>query len=300
MFKQFNEFKNKGYVIALITNQSRYDKGTEEYKQKFEYIRQDFKTKLGWSPYMFLCISEEYLKPSPKAFLLFCSLLVKSNKIIINHLLKKTSVLGKEYYNCFYCGDASGKTDSYIPYRYAAVDRNFASGVSKLFRDEFNVANICKYIRPFYFFGTHTPLTSSEQEMIITVGNPGSGKSSTSYRFRKRGYKVCVMELLKKESIIKDCVKNNLEKGNSVVIDGMNFMAEKRKVFIDIAKDMNIPVRILWFIRDGRPFNQLRGKVKETNTMYYHTKPIPEVAYNNYSKYFDEPTSDEGFVEVVY
>jgi len=304
MFTQFNELKNKGYVIAFVTNQSRYNQGTKAYKQKFENIRLDFENRLGWSPYFFICISDEYLKPSPKAFLLFCSLL-KNNpqkriKIILNHLSKKTSILGKEYYNCFYCGDASGKTDPYVPFRYSAVDRNFASNVSKLFRDEFNIPNICKYIRPFYFFGKHTPMTNNFQELVINVGNPGSGKSTTSYRFRKRGYKVCVMELLKKESYIEDCVKNNLEKGNSVVLDGMNYDLTRRQKFIDIAKDMNIPVRFLWFIRDGRPFNTLRGKVKETNTMYYHTKPVPEVAYNNYSKYFEEPTSREGLVEIVY
>ena len=80
----------------------------------------------------------------------------------------------------------------------------------------------------------------------------------------------------------------------------MNYQREKRKVFIDIAKNMNIPVRILWFIRDGRPFNNLRGKMKETNTMYYHNKPVPEVAYNTYSKYFEEPISEEGNIEIVY
>jgi hypothetical protein len=304
MFQQFDDFKNKGYVIAFITNQARYHQGTKAYKKKFENIRLDFENRLGWSPYFFICISNEYLKPSPKAFVLLCNLLKNSPykriKIILNNLSKRTSILGKEYSNCFYCGDASGKTDPYAPYRYSAVDRNFAANVSKLFRDDFNIPNICKYIRPFYFFGKHTPMTNNFQELVINIGNPGSGKSTTSYRFRKWGYKVCVMELLKKESTIEDCVKNNLEKGNSVVLDGMNYSSERRQKFINIAKNMNIPVRFLWFIRDGRPFNELRGKVKETNTMYYHTKPVPEVAYNNYSKYFEKPTPREGFVEIVY
>jgi len=299
MFKKFDEMKKKGYVIAFITNQSRYNDGTDAYHKKFDNIRLDFKNKLGWSPYMFICISEEYLKPSTKSFLLFCSLLMKDKKIIVNNLLKKTSILGKEYYNCFYCGDASGKTDPFIPYRYSTVDRNFASGVSQLFWDEMNIRNVCKYVRPFYFFETHTPSVANEQELIINVGNPGSGKSSTAYRFRKKGYKVCVAELIKKEGALIECVKSNLEKGNSVVLDGMNYTKERRKAFIDIAKDMNIPVRILWFIRDGRPFNEIRGKVKEINTMYYHNKPVPEVAYNTYSKYFDEPTAMECKIEIV-
>lgn len=300
MFKKFDEFKKKGYMIAFITNQSRYEEGTEAYKKKFDNIRKDFKEHLGWSPYIFICISDEYLKPSPKSFLLFCSLLFTKQKIIINNLLKKTSILGKEYYNCFYCGDASGKSDPFVPYRYAATDRNFTAGISELFLNEMKVRNICKYIRASYFFGVHTPNTIDEQELIINIGNPGSGKSSTAYRFRNRGYKVCVAELLKKSDSLIDCVKNNLQKGNSVVLDGMNYSKDKRKVFIDMSKDMNIPVRLLWFIRDGRPFNQLRGKAKEVNTMYYHLKPVPEVAYNTYSKYFEEPTKDEGDIEIVF
>jgi bifunctional polynucleotide phosphatase/kinase len=103
-----------------------------------------------------------------------------------------------------------------------------------------------------------------------------------------------------------ECARKNLSEGRSVVIDATNPYKEKRSDYIAIAKELKILVRILWFIRDGRPFNELRGTYDSnlggyrTDATYYHKKPVPDVAYNVYSKNFEEPTEDEGEVEIIY
>jgi hypothetical protein len=212
-------------------------------------------------------------------------------------LEKSTSVQGIETPNFFYCGDASGKSDSFPPYRWSSVDRNFAYNISMAFKKYFNQDKICKYIRPINFFGTHTPTTRSRQELVIEVGNPGAGKSSTAYRFQKKGYKVCVGEVVKNKLL--DCVSENLDKGYSVIVDAMNYTRKGRERYIELAKVMKVPVRILWFVRDGRPFNTLRGYVNEAFTVYAHRKPVPDVVYNVYTNKFEEPTKEEGEIELV-
>ena len=77
-----------------------------------------------------------------------------------------------------------------------------------------------------------------------------------------------------------------LEKGGSVVVDATHASEENRKPYADLAKEKGIPFRILWHIRDGRPFNKLR----ET--------PIKELVYANYTKTFVEPKGPE--VQLVY
>ena len=297
IFEKFKTLKDKGYTIALVTNQIYWDRATPEYHDKFDNIRKDFERELGWSPYIYIATNEKFVKPNIGTFVLFADHLSDNKHINSTYLEKTTAVQGIETPNFFYCGDASGKKDSYPPYRWSSVDRNYAYNISEAFKKYFNKANICKYIRPIAFFGTNIPITRTQQELIIEVGNPGSGKSSTAFRFRKRGYKVCVGEVVKNKLL--DCVSENLNKGYSVVVDAMNYTRQGRKRYIELAKEMKVPVRILWFVRDGRPFNTLRGYKTETDTVYAHRNPVPDVVYNVYSKKFEEPTSEEGEIEIV-
>jgi DNA 3'-phosphatase len=297
IFDKFKALKNKGYTIALITNQMYWNRATQEYHTKFENIQKDFEKELGWSPYIYIATNEKFVKPNIAIFVLFAGHLSDGFVINSTYLQKTTPIQGIETPNFFYCGDASGKKDSFPPYRWSSVDRNYAYNISEAFNKYFNQSNLCKYIRPISFFGGHTPITRAQQELVIMVGNPGSGKSSTSFRFKKRGYKVCVGEIVKNKLL--DCVSENLHKGYSVIVDSMNYSRKGRERYIKLAQELKLPVRILWFIRDGRPFNTLRGYNSEKNTVYAHRKQVPDVVYNIYSKKFEEPTKEEGEIEIV-
>jgi hypothetical protein len=106
---------------------------------------------------------------------------------------------------------------------------------------------------------------------------------------------------LDKELLI-ECVKMSLESKNKVVVDALNFSKEQRSRYTKLARAMKVPIRILWHILDGRPFNSIRGKEEAMilGTTYKHKEPVPEVAYANYSKNFEEPTEDEGEIEIVF
>jgi bifunctional polynucleotide phosphatase/kinase len=309
LWKKFDMLKKAGYVIAIVTNQSKYRQQFGALELKIRHVLRDFKTNLGWKPYMFINISPDFLKPSPMSF----NLLLMLNGLELKDLKmnKNQNIIKIEKVNlpqCFMVGDAVGKEDPYLPYRYASFDKNYAKNISQDFRNVNknigkNSPDFCKFIRASDFFPHHKVLPRAHRELVITVGQPGSGKSTTSALLQKAGYDVCVSDFLKsnKELMI-ECVKKSLESKNKVVVDALNFSKEQRSRYTKIARAMKVPIRILWHIRDGRPFNSIRGKEEAMilGTTYKHKEPVPEVAYANYSKNFEEPTEDEGQVEVVF
>jgi bifunctional polynucleotide phosphatase/kinase len=134
------------------------------------------------------------------------------------------------------------------------------------------------------------------------VGQPGSGKSTTSALLQKAGYDVCVSDFIKDKDLLIECVKKSLESKNRIVVDALNFSKEQRSRYTKLARAMKVPIRIIWFVRSGRDFNSIRGKEEAMilGTTYKHKEPVPEVAYSNYSKKFEEPTQSEGEIEIVF
>ena len=293
----FQTLKAYNYVIAIITNQTRY---TDLLFNKIETFRKDMENELNWSPFIFIANNKKYLKPSTGTFKLLCKTLGFNYEDLNVDYLRK---IDKGFPNCFMVGDASGKDDPFPPYRYSSTDRDFSKNLSLLLSKKYVV---CHYIRPIDIFGSYYITPRNYQELVITVGNPGSGKSTASYVLQKKGYEVCVSDLIKNKEKMFECVATKLYQGSSVVVDATNPYKKKRMEYIEIARELNIPVRILWFIRDGRPFNELRGTYDSnlggyrTDATYYHKEPVPDVAFNVYTKNFEEPTEEEGEIEIVY
>jgi hypothetical protein len=68
---------------------------------------------------------------------------------------------------------------------------DFAKNLSLLLSKTYTV---CQYVRPIDIFGSKPVIPRDYQELVITVGNPGSGKSVASYSLEKYGYKVCIVK----------------------------------------------------------------------------------------------------------
>jgi len=66
--QKFNMLKKAGYVIAIVTNQSKYRQQFGALELKLRHILKDFKNYLGWKPYMFINIGPDFVKPSPQSF----------------------------------------------------------------------------------------------------------------------------------------------------------------------------------------------------------------------------------------
>jgi predicted kinase len=109
------------------------------------------------------------------------------------------------------------------------------------------------------------------------MGNPGSGKSTTGRYIAARGYVHIEQDVAGSKTAVKKAAEAALARGQSVVLDATHGSEANRSIYEELAAELKIPFQILWHIRDGRPFNALREK------------PVPEVAYAIYSKYFVAP-----------
>lgn len=241
---------NREYCIFIITNQMNISEA------KFQMI-QLVVNDLDRIPHVLIAHRKNnYRKPNP-TFLTVLTQLVQ-NQIDVK--------------NSYYCGDAIGKEDPFIPYQWGEDDKNFALAMG------FN------FVRPIDLFGKayFSPYHNGKliYDLILTMGTPGSGKTYVSKDLEKNfGYVRFSQDetgtLTKITSVIIETLKIR-----PCVLDATFASYQNRKYWIDIAKSLNKTCCILWFIRDGRPFNSLREN------------PITHFAYSNYKKTFIDPSND--------
>jgi bifunctional polynucleotide phosphatase/kinase len=134
-------------------------------------------------------------------------------------------------------------------------------------------------------------LDEHKQLMIIMVGYSASGKSSISKTFPVE--RINQDELKTKAKCISQC-KKLLASGKSVVIDKTNPSKKTRAEFIAIAEEYKIPyvaVHIATSFEESLSRNQKRAT--ETGI-----KAVPMIAYYKYRKDFEEPSLQEGFLNI--
>ena len=90
-------------------------------------------------------------------------------------------------------------------------------------------------------------INSIIQNIIVCIGLPASGKSTFCKSIEKEGIKIVNQDELKTKNKVIKSLKNYLDVGFSVIIDSTNPDIESRKVYIEIAKKYNIPIRSLYF-----------------------------------------------------
>jgi bifunctional polynucleotide phosphatase/kinase len=256
-------YRKEGWIVALVTNQSTWD---EACKGKIAWILDSLEDWNGWRPWCLVATSPRKAKDT---------LYRKPGRGMFDALLH---AIGKsrDEVEVMMVGDAVGPEDPFPPYRWASSDKEFAEGIGATF------------YRPNEIFGCSKPediqVRTDTRELVILMGNPGSGKSTTGRSFVTKGYKHVEQDTLKNKVETLRVVKSFIG-SSSVVVDATHASAENREPYLALAKEHGIPCRILWHIRDGRPFNVLRDK------------PVPEVAYAMYTKYFNEPQAQYFVVE---
>jgi len=260
-----NELAADGWLIALVSNQSDW-KRTPAAKLRLESVQAALMTANGWVPWLLVATAGRkerdtlYRKPGRGLFDVLMSEITKSGGGPGGSELRMT-------------GDAVGPDDAFPPYRWASSDRDFATSIGAEFSRPCDVFPPCE---PF--------VPSATQELVILMGNAGSGKTTTGRKMAAASIVHIEQDNVGTHAAVRRAVLAGLNSGNSVVVDATHGSAKNREPWIALARDRGIPCRILWHIRDGRSFNSLREK------------QVPEVAYAVYSKHFVEPTE----FEIVY
>ena len=240
--KIINRLMNQNIQIIIISNQSNFN------------VHKEFMMLDIWNFFsqkiMFLVskIKNEWRKPSPN----FLNMIKEHYRIL------------------YYCGDAIGNTN-FPPFNWSTIDLDFAKNGNVAFKD------------PLIIFGTNFLTETPNEQVIILTGNPGSGKTTVAKRLENNGsirYSADEHKgnLTAKKRISE--ITEYLKQGKQVILDATHSSNEKRQVWINLATSLNLSWKILYFCRDGRPFNELRER------------PVPEMAYRIYTKYFERPTEN--------
>ena len=146
--------------------------------------------------------------------------------------------------------------------------------------------------------GTKNILANKGQELIVFCGAPGSGKSSLWNLYFSDYTRVNNDTLKTKEKCMKVC-EESLKKGESVVIDNTNPTADVRARYLEIAKELKVTARCIYFDIDKQTCFH-NNFMRKANTHRNHlSKAVPGIPIHSFFKNHTEPEVSEGFKEVV-
>lgn len=253
-------------MIIIVTNQSHLgQKGGEIIQNKLELIIQNME-EYNIHPIFLVSTSKDntdiYRKPNTGSI------------TFLLELLKLQQIPE----GSFMVGDAAYEPElvnQFPPYDWGDADIKFANNLNVTF------------YRPNLIFKSNidNDLLNiiSSYNIIIMMGNPGSGKSTFSKLINN--HIVLESDILHKK-LYSNYIKL-LKTQSNIVIDATNPTQEIRYQYISEAFRLNLSVIIVWSIRDGRSWNNLREN------------KVPNIVYNIYSKKFENPELDISKVKVI-
>lgn len=136
------------------------------------------------------------------------------------------------------------------------------------------------------------------KELVLMVGAPGGGKSAVVRRMLGQEYSRVSQDELKTRDKCLRVVRDRLAEGKKVVVDNTNPSKEVRALYVELARQARAPVRCI-HITTPRPLAEHLNAMREDHPDESVRKPrVPPVGETMYWSKFEEPTIDEGFIEV--
>lgn len=249
----------KGYGIYIVTNQTKQWKKT-----------QIEKAMIGLGIPLTICIAWDKTKEH------------KPNTFLFHEAFTESQMTKLKLSESFMIGDAQGR-----PNDHSDCDLVFAKsvGVKCLVpEDVFKISDSTQK--------TTDVQPSMNQEVVILVGYPGSGKSTLCEKVFSRANYVCIKgdEFKTSVRMIKEA-EQHVQIGKSVVFDATNPSIKKRAEYIAFARKHSLSVRCI-FVSTSFEISF------ERNNKRAH--PIPRIAYNLFKKNFEYPSENEGFtLEII-
>ena len=213
----------------------------------------------------------------------------------------------------FYCGDAVGRKNDFADtdYKFALNAKLNFYTPEHLFLGKDNDLPEIKYCFDINCSNEENEndedcqfeFEPKNKEMVIMMGYPGSGKSFISKKIAKLyNYNIINQDILKtKIKCMKEATKL-MKEGKSVIIDSTNPSKEKRKEWIDLAKENKFSVRIIEMttsIEKSKHNNIYRSLETENFLGTKSFDLVPDIAYNMYKSKYEKPELSEGVSNII-
>ena len=219
---------------------------------------------------------------------------------------------------CIFVGDAAGRLqEGGRKADFSNSDRDFAANLALPFHtpEEFFLGEQVKpfersfdpsrYVQPIPSRSIDaSPILFSKKhdlDLVIFVGSPGSGKSTFFKRhLAALGYHRVNQDILKKRERCVEVAREHLEHKQSVAVDNTNRDAATRKVWVDLARSFNIPIRCIYFTADPALCKH-NDAVRALNVSHNpeNRTILPNSALPAYMNAFQVPEKKEGFEDIT-
>ena len=200
----------------------------------------------------------------------------KPNPILFNILIGNNKI-NKD--RSFFIGDALGRKSD-----FSDSDKVFAENIGIPYYCPEQIFHIKNEIIEIPII----PL-SDDQQIIIMVGYPGSGKSTIAKNICNNENFIYIEGDVYKTStkMIKASIED-IKQNKSIIFDATNSSSKKRQEYIELGKKYNYKIVC---IHVSTPLEVAYKQNKLRN----YEKYVPKIAYSVYKKNYEEPNETEGF-----